>query len=105
METNTQILTEQDVRFELREPGMYAVILFNDDITTMDFVVTLLVKIFHKQPAEASAVMMEIHENGQGVAGVYTFDVAVTKKSQADLLSAEKGFPLRIAVKAEDASP
>ena len=79
---------------------MYAVILLNDDITTMDFVVALLVKIFNKQPAEASSVMMEIHHNGQGVAGVYTFDIAVTKKAQADRFSAEKGFPLRIGIEA-----
>ncbi|MCL2708628.1 MAG: ATP-dependent Clp protease adaptor ClpS [Defluviitaleaceae bacterium] len=83
----------------LREPSLYAVVLHNDEVTTMDFVVSVLVKIFNKQPAEASNIMMDVHENGKGVAGVYTYDIAVTKKSQADRLSAEKGYPLQLSVK------
>jgi len=77
---------------------MYAVTLYNDDVTTMDFVVELLVKIFHKNTAEASTVMMQVHQAGKGVAGIYTYDIAVTKKMQADRMAAEKGFPLRLAV-------
>ena len=98
METNTQTIIENDVLRDLREPGMYAVILLNDDITTMEFVIMLLMRVFHKQQAEAEMLMMEIHQNGQGVAGIYTFDVAITKKTQADQLSAEKGYPLRITI-------
>jgi ATP-dependent Clp protease adaptor protein ClpS len=79
-------------------PGMYAVVMYNDEITTMDFVVDVLVKVFHKSTLEASNIMMDIHHRGQGIAGIYTFDIAVTKKSQADRLSAEKGFPLKLAV-------
>ena len=101
MEVNTQTIAGQETRYKIREPGMYAVILLNDEITTMDFVVMLLVKVFNKPPAEASALMMEIHHNGQGVAGIYTFDIAVTKKAQADRLTAEKGYPLRITIVAE----
>ncbi|MDR1664960.1 MAG: ATP-dependent Clp protease adaptor ClpS [Clostridiales bacterium] len=99
MESSTQTVAEQDVN--LREPGMFAVIMHNDDITTMDFVVGVLMSVFNKPPEEASAVMMAIHENGRGVAGVYTYDMAATKKSQADRLSAEKGFPLRLTVESE----
>lgn len=98
METDTRTVVERTTRDALREPALYAVIMLNDDITTMDFVVELLVRVFHKTPAEASAVMMDIHQNGQGVAGVYTFDIAITKKAQADQMSAEKGFPLRLNV-------
>jgi ATP-dependent Clp protease adaptor protein ClpS len=77
---------------------MYAVVLFNDDITTMDFVVDVLMKVFHKSAVEASTVMMDVHQQGQGIAGIYTYDIAITKKAQADRMSAEKGFPLKLAV-------
>ena len=96
METNIQ--TIHKVRQDVLEPSMYAVILFNDEITTMDFVVALLVKIFNKQPAEASSVMMDIHQKGQGVAGVYTYDIAVTKKAQSEQLAIQQGFPLRLTL-------
>jgi ATP-dependent Clp protease adaptor protein ClpS len=96
MEPNTQILTEQDI--SIRMPSMYAVIMYNDDVTTMEFVVDLLIKVFHKSAIEASNVMMDIHQHGQGIAGIYTYDIAVTKKAQADQLSAEKSFPLRLSV-------
>ncbi|MCL2421636.1 MAG: ATP-dependent Clp protease adaptor ClpS [Defluviitaleaceae bacterium] len=77
---------------------MYAVTLYNDDITTMDFVVELLTKIFHMNSADASIIMMNVHQVGKGVAGVYTYDIAVTKKAQADKMAAEKGFPLRLGL-------
>lgn len=82
----------------LKAPKMYAVVMFNDDITTMDFVVDALVRIFHKSPAEASAIMMSIHNSGKGIAGVYTFDIATTKKNQTEQFALEKGFPLKLRV-------
>ena len=93
-QSNTKTLQ----RTEYKVPRMYAVTLYNDDITTMDFVVELLVKIFHKNTADASTVMMQVHQTGKGVAGIYTYDIAVTKKTQADKLAAEKGFPLRLGL-------
>ena len=85
-------------RIDLEEPRMYAVILHNDDITTMDFVVEVLVRIFHKPSVEASQIMMDVHNAGKGVAGIYTYDIAVTKKLQTDQMSKEKSFPLRLTV-------
>jgi ATP-dependent Clp protease adaptor protein ClpS len=101
METNIQVKNQPEV--VIRMPSMYAVVMYNDHITTMDFVVDILVKIFHKTTFEASNIMMDIHERGQGVAGIYTYDIALTKKVQADQLSAEKGFPLKLVV--QEASP
>ena len=98
MDRDTGALAVSETRDTVKMPMMYAVVMFNDDITTMDFVVDLLMRVFHKSPVEASAVMMAIHEGGQGIAGIYTYDVAVTKKKYADQLSAERGFPLRLAV-------
>ena len=96
MESQNNVNTLQHTQHKI--PRMYAVTLYNDDVTTMDFVVELLVKIFHKNTAEASTVMMQVHQAGKGVAGIYTYDIAVTKKMQADRMAAEKGFPLRLAV-------
>lgn len=101
MAVHTQDLIEYDV--DLRAPSMYAVVIHNDDITTMDFVTEVLMHIFHKTPPAAAMLMMEVHELGHGVAGVYVFDIAVTKKSQADRLAAERGFPLKLTIKEVDA--
>ena len=97
MEVNGLTLAETGI--SVKSPGMYAVVMFNDDITTMDFVVDILVKLFHKTVTEAATIMMDIHERGQGIAGVYTFDIAATKKAQADRMAAEKGFPLKLTVR------
>ena len=96
MESQTNLNAIQ--RSKHKVPRLYAVTLYNDDITTMDFVVELLVKIFHKSTVEASSVMMQVHQMGKGVAGIYTYDIAITKKMQADRMAAEKGFPLRLTV-------
>lgn len=97
MNPYSQDLLENDVK--LRTPSMYEVIIHNDDITTMDFVTEILTQVFHKTPPAAAALMMEVHQLGHGVAGVYVFDIAVTKKSQADLLASERGFPLKITIR------
>ena len=82
----------------LKAPRKYAVIMHNDEITTMEFVVSVLIKVFHKAPTDAAKIMMQIHESERGLAGVYTYDIAVTKKIQADQLSGINGFPLKLTV-------
>ncbi|MCL2217685.1 MAG: ATP-dependent Clp protease adaptor ClpS [Defluviitaleaceae bacterium] len=99
--TKTNTVIENDTK--LKTPGMYAVLIHNDEITTMEYVVEVLVEIFHKSVTDAAALMMEVHEKGQGIAGVYVFDIAATKKSQADLRSAERGFPLRLTIREVEA--
>ncbi|MCL2398660.1 MAG: ATP-dependent Clp protease adaptor ClpS [Defluviitaleaceae bacterium] len=96
MGSQTNLETIQETHY--KTPKLYAVTLYNDDITTMDFVVELLVKIFHKTTAEASTIMIQVHEKGKGIAGIYTYDIAVTKKIQADQMIAERGFPLKLGV-------
>ena len=80
------------------EPDLFAVVLLNDDYTTMDFVVQVLESIFTKQPAEAFRIMMLVHTTGQGLCGVYPYDVAETKVAAVHDLAAENGFPLRAAI-------
>lgn len=82
-------------------PKLYKIIMFNDDITTMDFVVMVLEKVFHKNEAEAEKLMLDIHHNGQAVVGVYTFDMAKTKVGQTTMMAQDKGYPLRLVYQAE----
>jgi ATP-dependent Clp protease adaptor protein ClpS len=79
----------------LREPKLYRVILHNDNYTTMDFVVKVIVIVFHKPAAEATKIMLDVHKKGQGVVGVYTFDIASTKASQVHEMARQNEFPLR----------
>jgi len=97
MNSQTNTIEKQDTI--LQTPSMFAVLIHNDDITTMDFVVEVLVQIFQKPPQAAAALMMDVHEKGVGTAGVYVFDIACTKKFQADRLAAEKGFPLKLTIR------
>ena len=82
----------------VQKPNMYAVIMHNDDFTTMDFVVDLLIKVFNKSSPQARALMMQVHRNGFGIAGVYTYDLAVSKRIQAERFAEENAFPLRLSV-------
>lgn len=93
---------ETGAAVEHKTPRLYAVILHNDDFTAMDFVVMLLMKVFHKDAKEAAAIMLSVHEKGEGTAGIYPFDIAVTKKLMSEKMAEEKGFPLRLSLIAEE---
>jgi ATP-dependent Clp protease adaptor protein ClpS len=81
-------------REKLKEPEMYRVVLINDDYTTMDFVVNILELVFHKSQTEAEAIMLDVHNKGRAVVGIYTEDIARTKASQVHTLAAANQFPL-----------
>src|ERR1051325_6200551 len=81
-----------------REPTLYKVFLLNDDYTTMDFVVQVLEGVFQRSPAEAYRIMMHVHVNGRGLAGVYPWEIAETKAQTVTTMAREAGFPLRAAV-------
>jgi ATP-dependent Clp protease adaptor protein ClpS len=86
---------------EIRVPSLYKVFLLNDDYTTMDFVVHILEKVFHKPHVEATQIMLHVHKNGKGLAGVYTREIAETKIATVDELSRESGFPLKCDMERE----
>ena len=88
-------------RQETKKPELFKVLLLNDDYTTMDFVVEILEGVFNKAPAEAYRIMMAVHTQGQGLCGVYPFEVAETKVSTVVELARESGFPLRAAMEPE----
>ena len=85
----------EKVRPEVKRPSPFRVILHNDNYTTMDFVVTVIQAVFHKPAAEATRIMLDVHKKGQGVVGVYTFDIATTKASQVHEMARQNEFPLR----------
>ena len=77
-----QTIFKEEVDIKLKKPKMYRVIIYNDDYTTMDFVVEVLINIFHKNPAEATKIMFDVHNKGKGIVGIYTYDIALTKVIQ-----------------------
>jgi len=85
---------ELETSLVVDEPPQYKVLLHNDDYTTMDFVVEILMEIFHKNLLEAEKIMVEIHKSGKGVCGIYTYEIAETKVHQVKELAKSSGFPL-----------
>jgi ATP-dependent Clp protease adaptor protein ClpS len=92
---------KERVRSETKEPALYSVVLLNDDYTPMDFVVDVLETLFHKSPAEAYRVMMQVHREGRGLAGVYPWEVAETKVDATVTRARDAGHPLQAVI--EDA--
>ncbi|MDR2102437.1 MAG: ATP-dependent Clp protease adapter ClpS [Treponema sp.] len=93
---NTDITVKKEER--LKEPEEFQVILLNDHYTTMDFVVGILMLIFHKSREEAKGIMLDVHRKGRGIVGVYPWDIAHTKADQVHLLARENEFPLRCII-------
>jgi ATP-dependent Clp protease adaptor protein ClpS len=92
---------EAKERQETKKPSQYKVFLLNDDYTTMDFVVYVLEKIFHKASVEATQIMLHVHKKGMGLAGIYTREIAETKIAAVHDLARENQFPLRCIMEKE----
>jgi ATP-dependent Clp protease adaptor protein ClpS len=97
--SDTKKRTDRDLavkeRKKTKRPKRWKVLLYNDDYTSMEFVVDVLVAIFHLVPAKAFEVMMRVHEEGRGVAGVYPHDIAEEKVLAVHDAAQSVGFPLR----------
>jgi ATP-dependent Clp protease adaptor protein ClpS len=93
------VITKQRPKTE--KPPLYKVILLNDDFTPMDFVILILKKFFSKSDAEATQVMMQVHNDGAGLAGVYTFEVAETKVYSVNEFSRRHKHPLKCIMEKE----
>jgi len=96
-----EIEIELSDEIEVEEPKKYNVFLLNDDYSTMDFVIDILVKIFRKSLTEAEAIMLSVHNNGRALCGIYSFEIASTKVAQVQKLAREKGFPLKAIMEEE----
>jgi ATP-dependent Clp protease adaptor protein ClpS len=92
-----ETIGDVDVRSErdLKEPAMYKVLLHNDDYTTMEFVVQVLMQVFHKSVEQATHIMLNVHKRGIGMCGVFTYEVAETKVETVTRLARENGHPLK----------
>ena len=86
---------ELEGELSVREPKQYLVYLLNDDYTSMDFVIDVLMNIFQKNYQEAEQIMLDVHKKDRGICGVFTYEVAETKVMQVSKLSREQGFPLK----------
>jgi ATP-dependent Clp protease adaptor protein ClpS len=91
-----------DERTRTKKPPMYKVLLHNDDYTTREFVVWVLQTVFHKNEGDAIAIMSHVHNNGVGIAGVFTFEVAETKVTKTMALAKEQQFPLQLSIEPTD---
>ena len=93
---------EQRPEVERTPPRAWRVLLHNDDYTTRDFVVMVLVRYFHKTQTEATHIMLHVHHNGMGVAGIFPYDIASTKKHQVEQLARQYEMPLKLSLEPED---
>lgn len=96
----TNVRERQDT--SLKEPRRYKVIIHNDDFTTMEFVVRVLMEVFFLSGENAYDLMLRVHHSGNAVVGVYTYDVAVSKARKATDMAREEEYPLRITVEPEE---
>lgn len=96
------VATETRTEKKVAKPKLYRVLLHNDNYTTRDFVVAVLREVFHRSESEAVQIMLHVHNNGIGVAGVYTYDVAATKIRTVESLARQEGFPLRLSMEPEE---
>ncbi len=101
-EDDAGVITRTKPEEKTKRPKLFRVLMHNDDYTTRDFVVWVLQTIFHKGENAAVRVMMHVHQNGLGVAGVYTREVAETKISKTERLAREHEYPLRLSMEEED---
>ncbi len=90
--------TKEKTRIRVREPRHYRVVMHNDDFTPMDFVVEILMDIFHKGPEEANRLMLMVHESGRAAVGAYPYDIAASKVQKALGRAREESYPFRMTV-------
>jgi len=96
-----KVNVKEKIDIDIKEPNKYNVIIYNDDYTSMEFVVQVLVGVFKKQVVEATKIMFDVHKKGRGIAGIYSYDVGVTKIIQAMEMCEESGFPLKLTLEEE----
>ena len=96
-----QSATRERQRTRLQEPRRYKVIIYNDDFTSMEFVVQVLMSVFFKSEAEAQTLMLKVHHSDKAVVGIYSYDVAISKVQKATQMARHAGFPLRLTCEPE----
>ncbi len=97
-----QSVTRERRRIDLDEPRRWKVTIYNDDFTTMEFVIKILRVVFFKSEAEAEALMLKVHHSDKAVVGIYSYDIAVSKVDKATNMAQSEGFPLRLTYEPEE---
>ncbi len=95
--TNLELFDEVKIKY----PSKYKVFMLNDDYTSMEFVIDMLITIFHKSHTQAETIMLDIHKKERGLCGVYTHEIAETKVMQVRKKAADNGFPLKATMEEE----
>lgn len=96
-----EVKLDESIKKRYEEPRRWKVIMVNDDRTPIDFVISVLIEIFKHTPESAEAVTLEIHSEGSGVAGVYSFEIAEVKAVETTNLARTNGFPLQVKMEEE----
>ena len=99
IEHDGDVLTESETKLE--KPKLYNVLLHNDDFTTMEFVVFVLQHVFNRTDAEAFTIMLKVHNEGIGIAGLYPYEIATMKSEKAMNLAKSREYPLLCTVEEE----
>ena len=99
MATHTQHEIEEKIK--VKYPKKYKVFLLNDNYTSMDFVIDVLISIFHKDYTQAEAIMMEVHKNNKGLCGIYPHEIAETKVMQVTKKAQDNSYPLKAIMEEE----
>ena len=92
------VVTVNNERVKVKKPRHYKVVMHNDDFTTMEFVVNILMIVFKKDINSANKIMMDVHKLGKGIVGIYPYDIATTKVAMALDMAKEEGFPFNITI-------
>ena len=96
MESGISTINKEKIK--VKKPKDYKVVMHNDDFTTMEFVVNILMTVFKKDINTSNKIMMDVHKIGKGIVGVYPYDIAATKVAIALGMAKEEGFPFNIAI-------
>lgn len=96
--TETTTTSDTSTVVAIRPPSKYNVILYNDNVTTVEFVILVLMSIFHKSFEDASALTINIHDTGKGVAGIFSHEIASQKREETVIAARTNGFPLRCEI-------
>lgn len=98
---STDIKIDERIKVRVTEPKRWKVIFLNDDTTPMEFVTSLLIEVFRHNPETAQRVMLQVHEQGSGIAGTYSFEIAEAKAVESTTLARANGYPLQIKLEEE----
>ena len=101
-DSETEQETTTRTRDDVQEPSMYRVLLHNDDYTSMEFVVQILMTVFRKSAGEATRIMLNVHQEGIGICGVYPFEIAETKVETVHRVARDNGFPLKCTMEEDE---